>query len=212
MLVHGPRQTGPQLKATLDGLDENPMRLTQRLWTLAVGLSLACLATQRTEACSCIVPPPPLEAAARADVVFIGTVATVTEERDPGDGWLVRWVKELFDREIDYGYWQYAVQFDVSAVVKGDPTESTVIRTNTTSPACGYSFRGEIEYLVYAYSDDGKFYTSLCSRTTPTEGAADEIQELMSDGGQPSNNTLKLTVRLVTVLACARSAPGRPAA
>jgi hypothetical protein len=40
----------------------------------------------------------------------------------------------------------------------------------------------------------------------------DSLAKSMSIGGTQSNNRLKLTVRPVTARACARSAPGRPAA
>lgn len=181
-----------------------------------IGRAAICLAVvplvgviaQYAHACSCIVPPPPHEAAAKADVVFVGTVLKIAEERDPGDGWVIREIKQLFDWEIDHGYWEYAVEFEVSTMIKGESPGRIVVRTNTTSPACGYSFRQAAEYLVYAYSHEGKTYTSICTRTTPVQGAEDEIQELLNIGGQPSNNGLNLTSHPVTVRACARPAPG----
>jgi hypothetical protein len=171
------------------------MNTTRRFWIWRVAILSVALLSKDATACSCIAPPPPREAAAEADVVFVGTVVAIREERDSGDGWLMRWFKEYVGRDVDRGYWRYAVEFQVSTVIKGEPPGGKVIRTNTTSPACGYSFREAVEYLVYAYSRKGKTYTSLCTRTTPTERAKDEIQELLNDRGRPSNTGLNLGVR-----------------
>ena len=115
----------------------------------------------KSHACSCIEPPPPLDALAQADAVFSGKVTVIDQNSD--------------DFSIRF-------QFAVIDVWKGVTTAETQVITATNSAACGVEFQADEQYLVYAYQDDnGELNTNLCTRTRLLEYAEDDIAAL----GQP---------------------------
>jgi len=112
-------------------------------------------------ACSCIEPPPPLEALAQSDAVFSGKVTVIGQNSD--------------DFSIRF-------QFAVVDVWKGVTTAETQVITATNSAACGFEFQADERYLVYAYQDEnGELNTNICTRTRLLEYAEDDIAAL----GQP---------------------------
>ena len=125
----------------------------------------------RAHACSCLAPPPPLEALDGSSAVFTGRVV----KSSPGF---------YFDRFA-------SVEFEVETVWKGSVTSTTFVYV-WPEVACGYGrFRLGEDYLVYAYRDafphdegDDILFVSLCSRTRPFEYAEEDLQEL-GDGWAP---------------------------
>ena len=112
--------------------------------------SLATISTGAAWACRCIAPPPPpLEALAQANHVFHGTAVAIT-----GDG------PEAFD---------LIVEFEVHEVWKGSIEPELMVRTASSSAACGVNFVVGTDYVVYA-SDSGQddlLATNSCTRTRP---------------------------------------------
>src|SRR6185503_15210753 len=49
------------------------------------------------------------------------------------------------------------------------------VRTGLGDSDCGYNFRLGGQYLVYAYGDEDKLATGICSRTRPVSEAADDL-------------------------------------
>ena len=126
----------------------------------------------RAHACSCIPPPPPLEALDRASAVFTGTVGsfrTLSFEAGSED-----WPGPP--------YW--SVEFEVDVVWEGSVTTTTVVYV-TQSSACGYgNFEIGTDFLVYAHQrdlagvGDDTLFVSSCSRTVPLERAEADLLAL----------------------------------
>ncbi len=130
-----------------------------------VGLSLAALACgpMPAEACTCVDPPPPLVALCRADAVFAGVVVGV---RDPNGA---------PDAEESAEPVSYTIR--VQSVWKGDVGDTAVVRTARLASQCGYPFRGDDAYLIYARRDSAGLTTNLCTRTSLLERASNDLAD-----------------------------------
>lgn len=107
-------------------------------------------------ACSCLPPPPPVDALAEADAVFHGRVIRI------------RWA----DETAPFGLAAAEVTFEVFDRWKGPEVETFVLFTEASSAMCGYPFTLGGQYIVYAFEDDaGGFGTSHCTRTRPYDEA-----------------------------------------
>jgi hypothetical protein len=113
-------------------------------------------------ACSCMEIPAPLEALMDADAVFAGTVTKVEA------------VDDL----------TLKVFFSVSKVWKGVETREIVVTTAAHSSVCGFSFKVDESYLVYAYRTQTGLDTNLCTRTSPLASADADLAAL-GDGSVP---------------------------
>ena len=122
--------------------------------------SLATISTGAAWACRCIAPPPPpLEALAEADHVFHGTVATIAVE--------------------DEGF-EHFVEFEVHEVWKGTARPGLIVRTASSSAACGVNFIVGEDYVVYAFDSNpgDDLNTNSCTRTRPfTEEEGEALGE-----------------------------------
>jgi hypothetical protein len=95
-------------------------------------------------ACSCIARfYSPEERLAESDMVFVGTVASIS------------------------GTTELAVTFNVEGYWKGAVTKNQIIYTAADSAGCGYGFTTGTKYIVYADLYEGKYSTGLCGFTTP---------------------------------------------
>jgi len=117
-------------------------------------------------ACSCLKPPPPLEAKERAAAVFSGTV--IGQESSQ---------------------FEVKVNFKVRRVWKGNIGDTVSVITNTNSAACGINFRDRQSYLVYAFKNENQLRTNLCSRTKLIDRASEDLQELGS-GIRPNRKNM----------------------
>jgi len=108
-------------------------------------------------ACSCAVPPSPKVALEQTTAVFAGKVVNI----------------EQSERALK-------VTLNVSRYWKGITAPTAVVTTATNSAACGYSFKADGEYLVYANDVRGhnELVTSICSRTKLLESAKADLTEL----------------------------------
>ena len=71
------------------------------------------------------------------------------------------------------------VTFTVLETFKGKAAPQRILRLSDNM--CEYVFDKGVEYLVYAYGDEKKgFTTSVCTRTQPARGASAEMQSLRS--------------------------------
>jgi hypothetical protein len=123
---------------------------------LVVLAGWAIWAPATTWACSCVVPPPPLEAKADAAHVFSGTVKNIAPSGQ---------------QDLD-------VTIDVITVWKGSVGEEITVTTMDNSAACGFQFEVGNEYLVYTYEADDSVQVSLCSRTTLIDHAGEDLETL----------------------------------
>jgi hypothetical protein len=135
--------------------------LTIRRLTLALTLAAFAAAAffhplKPAYACSCIAPPPPLEARDEAQSVFSGTVSAIGPE---ANGFLVT--------------------FDVEQLWKGPDGPQLTVSTPSSSASCGVEFVEGEQYLVYGgFADDGRLSTNLCTRTAPLASAGDDLAAL----------------------------------
>src|SRR5688572_4549078 len=98
-------------------------------------------------ACTCMPPRPPAESFPDATAVFYGRVLGV-QSVPPGSAIV-----------------NVEVRFRVEESWKGPSGPVLVVRTGRDSAMCGYSFRPDTDYLVYAHGDADRLSTTLCSRT-----------------------------------------------
>lgn len=108
-------------------------------------------------ACSCAPTPSIEDAFQEATVVHTGKVTSIA--------------KDGFTAVVTFGPSKGYKAFSKFSQFK--------VRTNTSSAACGYSFKVDEEYLVYGHVNaDGVIMTNLCTRTKKSAGAAKEIEVL----------------------------------
>jgi len=164
--------------------DAGTMALTRPLASVAavalVVLSLLVLLPDCAHACSCSggVPFRVLAKGADASAVFSGEVLDV-EEGPP---------TRMFGSRIP----SVKVTLRVSEVWKGPERETLEVSTPSDGAACGYYFKEEQEYLVYAYGKEEPFKVDLCSQTKLLSKAGANLRVLgdgRSSGGAPLTDT-----------------------
>lgn len=153
------------------------------LSVLVVFMTLLTVRPQVTYACSCVIPPSPLESMEKSTAVFEGTVTSMKKSSKP--------VQSSGDPMY--------VTFLTGAHWKGDVGEQVTVSTAQSSASCGFEFKEGERYLVYARGGaegaagtdgaegkagtkeaDGKakLTVSLCSRTTLYSNAQEDLNEL----------------------------------
>lgn len=108
-------------------------------------IAAACTASNESIACSCAGPETVALAVQQSTAVFVGQVTSI--------------------EPVSQGMW-YTVTFAVDAAWKGIE-EPVVVATVANSAACGYPFKAEERYLVFARAGSGELHVHLCSRTAP---------------------------------------------
>ena len=130
-----------------------------RRTAFALTLIFSLAAADAALACSCAPAPPPQEALQQAAAVFTGTVVGV-----------------------DTAGVTNTVRLRVERSWKGAKCGEVTVVTSADSAACGYDFQVGQSYLVYAERQKGKLNASLCSRTSLTSQAAEDLAAL----GEPA--------------------------
>ena len=125
-------------------------------------------------ACSCISPAPPKESLEESTAVFVGKVIDI----DVPSGIVVSNVVSV------------NVTFEVSKIWKGHDYKNLVLTTARGGASCGYPFKENEVYIVYAYGEEGILSTHTCSRTRLLSSAQDDLQELGA-GNLPTNSGSK---------------------
>ena len=111
-------------------------------------------------ACKCAPPPPPKEALLRADAVFVGTISRV--ERIVQGGQLIG----------------LRATFTVTRYWKGITTPIVTVTTPPAPSICGFDFKTEQSYLIYASGAGTEFSTNICTRTKLIRDVDPEEQQL----------------------------------
>jgi hypothetical protein len=127
------------------------------------------LAANTAQACSCITPKSPVEAARDASAVFHAKLLAVSD----------------VPRTTQYGLDNKSFRFEVIRTFKGQLDPQVNIMTADNSAACGrdYGAPGS-EWLIYARIDDsGQARDNLCSRSRPIADATGDIAELEANAG-----------------------------
>ncbi|NUO79714.1 T9SS type A sorting domain-containing protein [candidate division KSB1 bacterium] len=124
----------------------------------AVSLLTLFVPQREAAACSCLPFPPPAEAVAKADAVFLGKVLAFDEIA---------------------GQSRRLAHLEVIKIWKGRPNEADRVTTALNEAACGFDFVVGKTYLVYANKDEnGGLYTHLCTRTQPENLAQSDLNYL----------------------------------
>ena len=111
-------------------------------------------------ACDCVSGGKPCHDYWNAAAVFTGTViysSTTTSKRG------------------EYDVRERLVRFNIDQAFRGVKGKEVEVRTGLGDSDCGYNFRLGGQYLVYAYGDEDKLATGICSRTRPVSEAADDL-------------------------------------
>ena len=117
------------------------------LLLLAVVMVSTALAAPPCWACSCLPNDTKAKKAKRADVVFTGTVVSITDT-DPSE------VTAPFK-----------VGFEVAKVYKGYPRETTNVYTAKQGSMCGMTFEVGEKYTVFALVQNGEKWVGNCGGT-----------------------------------------------
>jgi hypothetical protein len=154
---------------------------------LSVGLGL------RADACSC-VQQSGAQQAARADVVFRGTVTVI---EPPITGLMISSADPI------------GIRFAVDAVYKGDATRTYWISTERSGASCGFDFLVGREYTVFAAVRGDRLHTDICSGTM--QGGRDPASIGLPAGRAPREDppsTALIAVLLITLATAAAVAIG----
>ena len=118
----------------------------------------ACLCREATESVA--------EAAHNSDAVFEGQVVALELLEVPGQ------------REGTF-IWKVSVTLRVARSWKGIEKGLVKLRTGSGVGDCGYDFRLQRAYLVFAKHDEGgRLYTSSCSRTAQVDQSTNTLRQL----------------------------------
>jgi hypothetical protein len=118
--------------------------------------------TNNILACSCLPAKGVAQELEQSNAVFSGKV-----------------IKIKSHRQAENIFASVEVIFNVQKAWKGVKKKTISVFTSSNSAACGYSFRKNQTYLVYANgNDEGKLSTSICSRTKSLKDAREDLREL----------------------------------
>jgi len=154
---------------------------------LSVGLGV------RANACSC-VQQTGAQQAARADVVFRGTVTVI---EPPITGLVISSADPM------------SIRFAVEAVYKGDATRTYWVSTERSGASCGFDFLVGRQYTVFAGVREDRVHTDICSGTM--QGGRDPASIGLPAGRAPREDppsTALIAVILITFAAAAAAAIG----
>jgi 5-hydroxyisourate hydrolase-like protein (transthyretin family) len=127
---------------------------------VALALVLFAFATE-TNACQCARPGQPCEAYGDASAVFAGTVT---------------FSSSIKFKEAGYEFSKRLIRLHVDRPIRNVNTSDVEVVTGLGDADCGFGFRLGGQYLVYAYSRDGKLETSICTRTRPLSDATADLE------------------------------------
>jgi hypothetical protein len=143
--------------------------------------------------CSCIGPTPVCSVFWTTPLVFVGHVISqqLIYDQPPEE----RVVNGKNIRLIGPG--RYEVHFSVGESLKGIAGQEIIVRTHSQSSACGFEFEDGSEYLVYAYSKNGEWWTDHCTRTHKIETANDDadVQWIHGLAKAPQGGTIFGTIQ-----------------
>lgn len=127
---------------------------------LAFALIAVAFAAE-TNACTCAGPGQPCEAYGDAAAIFVGTVT---------------FGSSIKVKEGDFEFTQRLVRLHVDRPLKNVQTSDIEVVTGLGDSDCGFGFRLGGQYLVYAYSHQGRLGTSICTRTRLLSDAAEDLE------------------------------------
>lgn len=124
--------------------------------------SLVSLSAVNALACSC-ASRLPCQAYGEASAVFVGTV------RD---------IRITTATHSNYGRSKRVVRLSVDSAFRGIKGSEVDVTTGMGGGDCGFEFVPAEQYLVYAYENEGRLSTGICSRTRSISKAAEDLNYL----------------------------------
>jgi hypothetical protein len=113
-------------------------------------------------ACSCLPTKSTAQELEQSTAVFSGKVIQIKRRKQ---------AENIFA--------SVEVTFRVEKAWKGLKRKTITVYTSSNSASCGYSFRVNQTYLVYANgNDEDKLSTGICSRTKRIKDAREDLKEL----------------------------------
>lgn len=113
-------------------------------------------------ACSCAPAKSAAQALEQSTAVFSGKVIKIKRHKQ---------AENIFAT--------VEVIFRVEKAWKGVNKKTVSVFTSSHSASCGFSFRENHTYLVYAFgNDEGRISTSICSRTGRLKDAREDLKQL----------------------------------
>lgn len=152
---------------------------------LIVVLLVATLASPSGWTCSCDDKPPPEIALEQSAAVFVGHVVSLKFEVHSGNDGIHREIVCVFD---DLERFKGVAEHE----------DQVTVRTNAEGTACGFQFRINDEYLVYATTrGDEVLRTSVCERTKPLiwSPAEDSEDAPVNDSGLQEADLLRALLK-----------------
>ena len=132
----------------------------------AVLIASAALLPAAAVACSCAPPAAPARALEGAHAVFEARVISGPHGASEGE-----------DGAPFFGTVTY--ELEVLRSWKGSPEPRATVGTPSQGSMCGRSYSKGGRYLFYAMQGkDGRLSDSMCSRTRPSDGAAEDFEVL----------------------------------
>jgi hypothetical protein len=174
-----------------------PIASAARL-TLVAAFVLVTAAAGRADACSCVENGPPCQAFWQdGAVVFVGRVTHI-QTADPA--------------ALAEGRRMRRVTLRVTEPFAGTTAAPVVVHTGMGQGDCGYPFKLDAEYIVYAHrGSDGKLTTGTCSRTALVEKASTDLAYARSIvEGTATSGGIRGSVQLSPVTLTRPSVRSRP--
>lgn len=116
--------------------------------------------TRDARACSCLPSGPPCEDYFESDVVFVGTVRSITP--------------------VPAAHYSASVRVEFDNIASSRGVEGTAVTafTANNAAACGFAFRRGERYVVYARrsKETKQILVSICSRTRPVSEAGEDLK------------------------------------
>lgn len=130
----------------------------------ALTLAAVFIAPRSASACTCADSRMPCALDSRGAAIIVGTVLELVPVA-PASPTASSHVPQR----------TYRVQISEVFNGSGKPGDVVTVTTPDGESACGYNFRVGTEYLVYAEPGSGTLTTSLCTRTSPLQAAAEDL-------------------------------------
>jgi hypothetical protein len=156
--------------------------------TLRIGASILILLgagfVRQALACTCGEPAPPCQAYWESPVVFVGSPLSVSKAEVDSRGHKV--AQRLF-------------RFQVQEAFRGATGSELDVITGFGGGDCGYDFRPQMKYLVYAYRQEDRIYTNICTRTRAFADASEDLSYIRSISSLQSGGSIYGTAKLYAV-------------
>jgi len=132
------------------------------IFVFAFSIVVFLFSPAAVRACTCMSSGLPCESYWNTPVVFSGRVAEITTFTS--------------DEKEHRGFPQKSVKFAVNQAFRGISGATAEVITASQGSACGYDFKLNENYLVYADNSKGKIYTGICTRTGLLSEADEDIE------------------------------------